>query len=332
MRGVTPPALPDPVTYAVPGFVLLVAAEMVIARFRDRSRYEPRDTLTSLMLGLGSTVAGALSAGLVYALAMWVWRFRIFDIGWQYYWFVIAFVLDDLAYYVFHRSAHRVRWFWASHVIHHSSQHYNLSTALRQTWTGFFSIAFLFRLPLFLIGFPPAMIFFVAGVNLIYQFWIHTEVIGRMPRWFEAVMNTPSHHRVHHATNPRYLDRNYAGVFIVWDRMFGTFEPERDDDRPHYGIVHQLGSFNVLWAAFHEWIGIARDVWRAPWSAKAGYIWRPPGWSHDDSRDTSETLKAAWEARQSRPSSPSFPASVAGSASLAPSPPERSAGASAASR
>ncbi len=332
MRGVTPPALPDPVTYAVPGFVLLVAAEMVIARFRDRSRYEPRDTLTSLMLGLGSTVAGALSAGLVYALAMWVWRFRIFDIGWQYYWFVIAFVLDDLAYYVFHRSAHRVRWFWASHVIHHSSQHYNLSTALRQTWTGFFSIAFLFRLPLFLIGFPPAMIFFVAGVNLIYQFWIHTEVIGRMPRWFEAVMNTPSHHRVHHATNPRYLDRNYAGVFIVWDRMFGTFEPERDDDRPRYGIVHQLGSFNVLWAAFHEWIGIARDVWRAPWSAKAGYIWRPPGWSHDDSRDTSETLKAAWEARQSRPSSPSFPASVAGSASLAPSPPERSAGASAASR
>ncbi len=137
-------------------------------------------------------------------------------------------MIDDLAYYVFHRSAHRVRWFWASHVIHHSSQHYNLSTALRQTWTGFLSIAFIFRLPLFLIGFPPAMVFFVAGLNLIYQFWIHTEAIDRMPRWFEAVMNTPSHHRVHHATNARYLDRNYAGVFIVWDRMFGTFEPETE--------------------------------------------------------------------------------------------------------
>src|SRR3546814_77230 len=132
--------------------------------------------------------------------------------------------------YVFHRAAHRVRWFWASHVIHHSSQHYNLSTALRQTWTGFFSLTFLFRLPLFLIGFPPAMVFFCAGLNLIYQFWIHTEAIGRMPRWFEAVMNTPSHHRVHHGVNPRYLDANYAGVFIIWDKMFGSFVPERDDD------------------------------------------------------------------------------------------------------
>ena len=207
-------------------------------------------------------------------------------------------MIDDLAYYAFHRSAHRVRWFWASHVIHHSSQHYNLSTALRQTWTGFFSLAFLFRLPLFLIGFPPAMVFFVAGLNLIYQFWIHTEVIGRMPRWFEAVMNTPSHHRVHHATNPRYLDRNYAGVFIIWDRLFRTFEPERDDDRPRYGIVHQLGSFNLLWAAFHEWIAIARDLRAAPWGAKLGYLWRPPGWSHDGSRDTSETLKARWMRRE----------------------------------
>jgi len=292
--------LPDPVDFAVPGFVALVFAEMVVVRIKDRSRYCPRDTLTSLALGLGSTVAGVLSAGAVFALATWVGQFRAFDISYAWYWFVVCFVLDDLAYYLFHRSAHRVRWFWASHVIHHSSQHYNLSTALRQTWTGFFSLAFLFRLPLFLIGFPPEMVFFVAGLNLIYQFWIHTEVIGRMPRWFEAVMNTPSHHRVHHATNPRYLDRNYAGVLIVWDRMFGTFEPERADDRPRYGIVHQLGSFSLLWAAFHEWVGIARDVWRAPWGAKLGYIWRPPGWSHDGSRDTSETIKARWEARHVR--------------------------------
>lgn len=289
--------LADPVTLAIPAFVLLVLAEMIVARIKDRSRYEPRDTLTSLALGTGSTVAGVLSGGLVFAMAMWVWQFRLFEIGYAWYWFAIAFVLDDFAYYVFHRSAHRVRWFWASHVIHHSSQHYNLSTALRQTWTGFFSLGFLFRLPLFLIGFPPAMIFFVAGINLIYQFWIHTEVIGRMPRWFEAAMNTPSHHRVHHATNPRYLDRNYAGVFIVWDKWLGTFEPERDDDRPRYGIVKNLGSFNILWAATHEWIGIAKDVWHAPdWRARLNYMIRPPGWSHDGSRDTSETIKARWEA------------------------------------
>jgi hypothetical protein len=124
-------------------------------------------------------------------------------------------------------------------------------------------------------------------------------MIGRMPRWFEAVMNTPSHHRVHHATNARYLDKNYAGVFIVWDKMFGSFIEERADDRPRYGIVKDLGSFNLLWAAFHEWIGIARDVWKAPTlSAKWNYMVKPPGWSHDGSRDTSEIIKARWEAKQ----------------------------------
>ena len=291
--------LPDPVLLAIPGFVLLIAVEMVIARARDPMRYCPRDTFTSMALGLGSTIAGALAGGLVFAIATWFWQFRLFTIGWGWYWFVLAFVLDDLAYYVFHRSAHRVRWFWASHVVHHSSQHYNLSTALRQTWTGFLSLAFLFRLPLFLIGIPPAMVFFVAGLNLVYQFWIHTEVIGRMPRWFEAVMNTPSHHRVHHATNARYLDRNYAGVFIVWDKWFGSFEPERDDDAPRYGIVKDLGSFNLLWAAFHEWVGIAKDVWAAPGlRAKLGYLIMPPGWSHDGSRDTSEIIKERWLAKE----------------------------------
>lgn len=291
--------LPDPVTYAVPAFVLLVFVEMLIARRADRSRYEPRDTLTSLLLGMGSTVAGAVTGALVIALAVWVSQFRIADTGYVWWAWPLCFVLDDLAYYLFHRSAHRVRWFWASHVIHHSSQHYNLSTALRQTWTGFFSASFVFRLPLFLI-FPAPMVFFCVGLNLIYQFWIHTEAIGRMPRWFEAVMNTPSHHRVHHATNPRYLDRNYAGVLIVWDRMFGSFTPERDDDRPRYGIIRNLGSFNLLWAAFHEWVGIARDVWKAPGLRnKLGYLFAPPGWSHDGSRDSSESIRARWEAANS---------------------------------
>ena len=286
--------LPNPVDLAIPAFILLVLAEMAVAWSHDRRRYCPRDTLTSLGLGFGSSLAGLLSAGLVFGLATWVYQFRLLEIGYAWWAFVLCFVLDDLAYYAFHRSANRVRWFWASHVIHHSSQHYNLSTALRQTWTGFFSLAFLFRLPLFLIGFPPAMVFFCVGLNLIYQFWIHTEVIGRTPRWFEAVMNTPSHHRVHHAVNPRYLDRNYAGVFIVWDRMFGTFEPEIDADRPRYGIVRQLGSFNILWAASHEWFGIARDLWRAPWRHKSGYVLREPGWSHDGSRETSEMIRARW--------------------------------------
>jgi sterol desaturase/sphingolipid hydroxylase (fatty acid hydroxylase superfamily) len=290
-------ALPNPVHLAIPAFVILLVAEALVLRLRHRRNLCPRDTAVSLGLGLGSLVAGALAAGIVFALSHWVYGFRLADVPWTWWAFALCFVLDDLAYYVFHRSAHRVRWFWASHVIHHSSQAYNLSTALRQTWTGFFSLNFLFRLPLFLVGFPPAMVFFCAGVNLVYQFWIHTEVVGRCPRWIEAVMNTPSHHRVHHAVNPRYLDRNYAGVFIVWDRLLGTFEPERDEDRPRYGLVTQLGSFNILWAAVHEWVGIARDMWRAPWRHKLGYLLREPGWSHDGSRDTSETIRARWQSQ-----------------------------------
>jgi sterol desaturase/sphingolipid hydroxylase (fatty acid hydroxylase superfamily) len=288
----------DPVTLATPFFILLVLAEMVWARRRKAQAYEPRDTLNSLLMGLGSVLTGMLFAGTVAAVMLAAYDARLATIGLQWWAWSACFVLDDFAYYWIHRSGHRVRWFWASHVNHHSSQHYNLSTALRQSWTSVIALNFLIRLPLALVGFHPAMIAAVAGVNLIYQFWIHTEAIRRMPRWFEAVMNTPSHHRVHHATNPQYLDRNYAGVFIVWDRMFGTFQREHDDLRIHYGIVKQLGSFNLLWTAFHEWIGMARDVWNAPWRHKLSYIWRVPGWTHDGSRDTSDMIRTRWQSCQ----------------------------------
>jgi sterol desaturase/sphingolipid hydroxylase (fatty acid hydroxylase superfamily) len=292
----------SPIDFAIPAFILLVVMEMLWARRYAPEKYEPRDTLTSLALGTGSQVAGLLTGGAVVALSLWLYDHRLFNIGWVWWAWPVCFVLDDLGYYWFHRAAHRVRWFWAGHVNHHSSQHYNLSTALRQSWTSFFALSFVFRIPLALIGFHPAMILFCGAINLIYQFWIHTEVIGKLPRWFEAVMNTPSHHRVHHATNPRYLDANYAGTFIVWDRMFGTFTQEVDGERIRYGIVKQLGTFNLLYSVFHEWIAIAHDLWHAPWRSKLGYIWRPPGWSHDGSRETSEILKARWlEQQKSKP-------------------------------
>lgn len=294
--------MPDfnPVDYAVPGFILLILIEMAWAKRRRPEAYEARDTLTSLALGLGSTGAGLLVAGIVVSIFMRAWDYRIVDLGLAWWVWPVCFVLDDLAYYWFHRAAHRIRWFWASHVNHHSSQHYNLSTALRQTWTGFLAISFVFRLPLVLLGFHPAMIFFVGGINLIYQFWIHTEAIGRLPRWFEAVMNTPSHHRVHHATNPLYLDRNYAGVFIVWDKLFGTFVPENDEETIRYGIIKQLGTFNLLWAVFHEWIGILQDMWRAPWRYKLSYLLREPGWTHDGSRETSDMIRGRWLERRTQ--------------------------------
>ena len=288
----------NPVDYAVPGFVLLVLLEMLWARRTAPDSYEPNDTLVSLAMGTGSSVVGLLFAGSLAGLFYALYQYRLIEIGWQWWAWGLCFVLDDLAYYWFHRAAHRIRWFWASHVNHHSSQHYNLSTALRQTWTGTLALGFIFRLPLVLVGFPPAMVFFCGGINLIYQFWFHTEAIGKCPRWFEALFNTPSHHRVHHATNPVYLDRNYAGVFIVWDKLFGTFQPELDSQQVHYGVVKQLGSFNLIWVAFHEWVGIGRDLWSAPWRHKLGYLWREPGWSHDGSRDTSATIRARWEAMQ----------------------------------
>lgn len=299
--------MPDfsPTELAVPGFILLVLIEMIWAWKNRPDAYEPRDTMVSLSFGLGSTVAGALTAGVFLALYLWVWQFRLIDFGaqwWTVWWaWPVCFVLDDLKYYWVHRFGHRVRWFWASHVNHHSSQHYNLSTALRQTWTGGLTLGFVFALPLVMLGFHPLMIAICAGFNLIYQFWIHTEAIGKLPRWFEAVMNTPSHHRVHHAINPRYLDRNFAGVFIVWDRIFGTFEEERpEEERIRYGIVKQLGSFNLLWAVFHEWIGMLDDIRRAPWRHKLSYLLREPGWSHDASRETSGMIRDRWQERRSQ--------------------------------
>ncbi len=293
--------LPDPTLIAIPLFVAGMLIEAWLGR--NRVRYAPRDTVTSLSLGVGSVIAGLLTGAAVLVIAQWVYDYRLFDLAYAWWVWPLAFVLDDLAYYVFHRCSHRVRWFWAAHVVHHSSTHYNLSTALRQTWTSFLALSFIFRLPLFLIGFPPEMIFFCAGLNLVYQYWIHTEAIGQMPRWFEAVMNTPSHHRVHHATNPRYLDANYAGAFIIWDRMFGTFVAETEEERIAYGIVKPLdrhgGITGILWAAFHEWVGITKDLWSAPWPAKLGYLLRPPGWSHDGSRETSDDIKARWHAKPS---------------------------------
>jgi sterol desaturase/sphingolipid hydroxylase (fatty acid hydroxylase superfamily) len=283
-------ALPNPIYYAIPGFIALMIAEMMLQK--NGRHYETRDTAVSLAMGIGSQISGLLTFALLYSAAVWTHQFRLFDIGWAYLAWPLCFVLDDLAYYCFHRTAHRVRWFWASHVNHHSSEHYNLSTALRQSWTGFIALGFIFRYPLFLIGFPVEMVFFCGALNLIYQFWFHTEAIDKMPRWFEAIMNTPSHHRVHHATNARYLDSNYAGVFIIWDRMFGSFVAEDKSDPPIYGLVQNLGSFNLFKAAFHEWAAIAHDVRAAPWRHKLSYMFKPPGWSHDGSRETSAMIKA----------------------------------------
>ncbi len=206
--------------------------------------------------------------------------------------FVLLFLAEDLCYYAFHRASHEIRFFWAAHVNHHSSQHYNLSTALRQSWTTPFTGPW-FWMILPLLGFAPWMVLLQQAISLLYQYWIHTEAIGRLG-WLEYVFNTPSHHRVHHGANPQYLDRNHAGILIVWDRLFGTFEPERAPVR--YGLTTNLTSHNPLHIAFHEWRAIGADLRRARSLREAFlYVFGPPGWSPDGSRQTSRQLRAAAE-------------------------------------
>lgn len=286
------------ITFAVPGFVLLILIEMIAVRFTKRGRYEFRDSATSLFMGFGNQIAGLLFAGIAIYAYFWVYEHRAFTLGWTWPVLVACFFAEDLAYYWFHRVAHERRFFWASHIVHHSSQHYNLTTALRQTWTGALGMNFIFWLPLVYVGFPPGMVFMFSAFSLVYQFWIHTEMIDRMGP-LEWVMNTPSHHRVHHAINANYLDANYAGVLIIWDRLFGTFIAEDKKEPPRYGIVSQLGTFNPFRVAFHEWLGIFRDVGGAKSPRDVlGYVFGPPGWSPDGSRKTSASIKAEWAARQ----------------------------------
>lgn len=289
------PVFFDVTRVAIPLYVLGILIELVAIRYWQRKgEFETRDAFTSLLMGAGNVAAGLLLGFVSVTALLWVWQFRFLDLGLHWWVFVVAFIFDDLRYYCYHRIAHRVRWVWAEHVNHHSSQHYNLTTALRQSWTGQMTGMFVLQVPMVLIGFHPAVIAFVYGFNLIYQFWIHTEVIDKLPRPIEFIFNTPSHHRVHHATNPRYLDANYAGTLIIWDRMFGTFVEELPEDMPRYGIVKNVGTFNPVRVAFHEWVGMFKDVFSSSLTLRQRlmYMIAPPGWSHDGSRKTSEDLKA----------------------------------------
>jgi sterol desaturase/sphingolipid hydroxylase (fatty acid hydroxylase superfamily) len=270
----------DPSLVAVPFYVAALWWEhRVISRRRARGEralgYERKDTQASLGMGFVSVfTVGAMNLGIL-RLAEWLWQWRITDLGEGALGWVVAMLSWDFAYYWLHRSEHEVRLLWATHVNHHSSEFYNLSTALRQPWLPFGVL--LFFPPLALLGVRPWMILVSGGFNLVYQFWIHTEAIDRLPGWFEFVFNTPSHHRVHHGSNPEYLDRNHGGILIVWDRLFGTFEPERA--RVVYGLTRNIRTFSLHRIFSHEIIAISRDVAadRAI-GDRVGHVFRGPGW------------------------------------------------------
>lgn len=293
-------SLPDISSFAAPVYIVLILVEIVvIMRLRAKGAYETRDTVTSLIMGSGNVISKIIFGSTFFAaiatVFLWVYQFRMFEIGYVWWAFILCFVLDDLVFYWSHRFQHTIRWGWANHVIHHSSQHYNLSTALRQPWFSFATGFFVLGLPLALIGFPPPMILFVSSLNLFYQFFIHTEAVDKLPTPIEWVMNTPSHHRVHHGKNPRYLDANYAGTLIIWDRLFGTFIPEEKADPVRFGLVKDIGTFNPLRVATHEYVAIWKDATQPGLSLgqRLRYIFAPPGWSHDGSRKTSREIRAA---------------------------------------
>ena len=283
---VLPPQMRDPVLFAVPFFLLLLIVEWTAARRLDQleddrapsGAYLRRDAWASLSMGLVSIATTAfwkLVALLGYAaLFTYVAPWQLPSTAW--YTWVIAILGVDVLFYAYHRVAHRVRLIWATHQAHHSSQYFNFATALRQKWNN--SGEILMWIPLPLLGVPPWMVFASFSLNLIYQFWVHTERIDTLWRPLEFVFNTPSHHRVHHGMDAEYLDKNYGGILILWDRMFGTYQDELF--RPHYGLTKQIDTFNVWTLQTHEYASIARDVRRAKrWRDRLGYAFGPPGWA-----------------------------------------------------
>jgi sterol desaturase/sphingolipid hydroxylase (fatty acid hydroxylase superfamily) len=276
------PQLPDPVLWSIPAFLLLTVVEVVSYRFHpdpDEAGYAGRDTAASLSMGLGSLFFDALWKVPIVAVYTAVWELTPLRVPPHWWTVILALLAQDFLYYWSHREHHLIRLLWACHVVHHSSRRFNLSTALRQPWTSL--TVWPFYLPMVACGVSPALLAFCQSANLVYQFWIHTERVDRLPRPLEFVLNTPSHHRVHHASQGGYLDRNFGAALIVWDRMFGSFTPETE--RPVYGLTKNITTYNPLRVATHEYAAIARDLTGTrSWRHRAGYLLRQPGWRPAD--------------------------------------------------
>lgn len=281
------------IVFAVPIFLVAIALEWRLDRKRHSGLYQGKDTLVSFSMGLLSLVvefAPKILAFIAFEYLHSISPLRDV-VGRQWWAWILLLFADDFAYYWFHRMNHEVRFFWAGHVSHHSSVHLNFGTALRQG-VGERLHKFLFWMWIPLLGFDGLMMFTMMAISLIYQFWTHTELVGKLPAPIEKIFNTPSHHRVHHASQARYLDRNHAGMLIIWDRMFGTFSEEKEFDKPQYGLTKNIENYHPIYVAGHEYRAIWRDIRRAEkFSDKLRYLVMPPGWSHDGPDLRAKTLR-----------------------------------------
>jgi alkylglycerol monooxygenase len=268
------------ILYAVPLFFLLIFIEILLEKIKGTNYYRINDSINSLTAGVLSRVTGIVKQ--LFPLTVYVLVFEklaLFQITSSWWMWVTAFVLYDFCYYWKHRFGHEMNILWAAHVVHHSSEEYNLTTALRHS-SSFFS--WIFYLPMAVLGFDPITLITVGSLNLIYQFWVHTRHIPKLG-WYEWVFVTPSNHRVHHAQNQVYIDRNYGGVFILWDRIFGSFQEELETEKPIYGIRKALKSWNPLWANVHVYIQLFKDCWHAKrWQDKLLIWFKRTGWRPAD--------------------------------------------------
>lgn len=277
----------------LPVFFLAMAIEYWYSKKQHLNLFQKDDTKASLWMMLFTGIVDILPKFLAFAAIYYLHEISpLRDVVLRQWWaWLLLLFLDDFTYYWFHRFNHQVRIMWAGHVNHHSAIKMNYGTALRQG-VGERVPKYLFWLPLPLLGFDALMIFTMMSLNLFYQFWVHTELVRRLPKPIEFFMNTPSHHRVHHASNVRYLDCNHAGIFIIWDRLFGSFSAELDREPTNYGLTENLTSFKAMHVATHEYRAIWRDVKRAErWQDKLKYIFYAPGWSHDGPDKRSKTLR-----------------------------------------
>ncbi|NII12057.1 sterol desaturase family protein [Oleiagrimonas sp. C23AA] len=282
----------DVLAFAFPFVIGLSLIEALVLHWRQPGSYDWKAAGVSLLDVLGRKLLLALPFAISAPLLLWVWQHRVMTVplhtGWALF---LLFLAQELAYYAYHRASHRVRWFWATHSVHHSPNQLNLAAAYRLGWTGKLTGTLLFFIPVIWLGFPPKAVLGVLGINLLYQFWLHATWIPRLG-WLEYVFNTPSAHRVHHASNLDYLDANYGGVLIVFDRLFGTYVAERKDEPPVYGLVHPVTTHHPATIEFGRWHELWQDLRQARSMREvAGYLFMPPGWGPHGKGQTTEDLR-----------------------------------------
>ncbi len=276
--------------YVVPVIIILLVIEMVHSYKEEKQLFNRKNTISNLLVGAGYFVSTVASKAIMFFIFQWAYTHKLFNFSNNWLTWILAFIAADFSYYIYHRVSHEVNWFWASHVVHHSSEEFNLSVAFRLPWlthlTGYF--AFWIWMPF--LGFSPYITTLAIQACFLYQAFLHTKVIGKLHPVVEYIFNTPSHHRVHHSSNLEYLDKNHSGVLIIWDRLFGTYAEEKTT--PVYGLTTKLESNNPVVIVFHEWKDILQKAKKAGSLKNAiNYFIKSPGWSHDGSTQTVSQLR-----------------------------------------